>query len=161
MTNIVLQNHRVKYLTKLCRPFSMKREDLQGNRRLHPPDTIGPPDPVSNLRPIVFARPAKETYLQKRYRELRDETQQWNHAFWSKHNTSFVEERKQFQESLKAQGKITLNADDMSVFYKRFLDKNWQSHVSYNIAWYKRNVQILLFGIAAKISQFKFKEKVS
>jgi len=67
------------------------------------------------------------------------------------------QERKQFQQMLKAQGKITLTADDMSVFYKQFLDKNWQSHFNYNIAWYKRNIKILFFGIASKISKLKFK----
>jgi len=63
---------------------------------------------------------------------------------------------------LKAQGKITLTADDMSVFYKQFLDKNWRSHVDYNFAWYKKNIKILFLGIAVKISQlFKFKDKLS
>lgn len=62
------------------------------------------------------------------------------------------QERTQFQESLKAQGKVTLNADDMSIFYKQFLDKNWQSHVNYNITWYKKNIKILVLGIAVDIS---------
>lgn len=141
---------------------------------------IGPPDPISNLRPIIFANPPKETYLEKRYRELREETQQWNQIFWSKHNTSFIkvillnwsfnnirfsiqkdlikfQEREQFQQMLKAQGKVTLTADDMSVFYKQFLDQNWQTHFNYNIAWYKRNIKILFFGIAVKVSKLKFK----
>lgn len=67
------------------------------------------------------------------------------------------QERKEFQELLKAQGKEALTADDMSVFYKQFLDKNWQSHFNYNIAWYKKNIQILLLGILVNISKFKFK----
>ncbi|XP_036139263.1 cytochrome c oxidase assembly factor 8 isoform X2 [Monomorium pharaonis] len=132
----------------------MKTTKLKNNLELH--DVIGPPDPVSNLRPIVFASSTKETYLEKMHRDLRKETQQWNQIFWSKHNISFIEERKQFQQMLKAQGK-TLTADDMSIFYKQFLDKNWESHFNYNIAWYKRNLKILLFGIAAKISKLKFK----
>lgn len=67
------------------------------------------------------------------------------------------QERKQFQERLKAQGKPTVTADDMSVFYKQFLDKNWQSHFNYNIAWYRRNLKILFLGIAAKLSNLRFK----
>lgn len=67
------------------------------------------------------------------------------------------QERKQFQELLKVQGKKKLTADDMSVFYKQFLDKNWQSHFNYNLAWYKRNIKILFYGIAAKISKLQIK----
>lgn len=67
------------------------------------------------------------------------------------------QERKRFQELLRAQGKTEITADDMSVFYKQFLDKNWQSHFNYNVSWYKRNIKILLYGIAAKISKLKIK----
>ncbi|KAL6264623.1 hypothetical protein P5V15_004724 [Pogonomyrmex californicus] len=144
-----------KCFTKLYRLFSMKTTKLENNNQTH--DVIGPPDPISNLRPIIFASPTKETYLEKKYRELREETQQWNQMFWSKHNTNFVEERSRFQEMLKAQGKTSLSADEMSIFYKQFLDKNWQSHFNYNIAWYKRNIKILFFGLAAKMSRLKFK----
>ena len=148
-------NYRVKYFAELCRLFSTKTDKLKNNQQIH--DLIGPPDPVSNLRPIIFARSAKETYFEKKYIDLREETQQWNQEFWIKHNTNFIEERKRFQELSRAQGKKELTADDMSVFYKQFLDKNWQSHFNYNIAWYKRNIKILFYGIAAKISKLKIK----
>ncbi|XP_024871554.1 apoptogenic protein 1, mitochondrial [Temnothorax curvispinosus] len=157
MLNVALQcyNYRTKHFTRqLCRLFSMETVKLKNNYQLR--DVIGPPDPVSNLRPVLFASPTKETYLEKRYKELRKETQQWNQIFWSKHNTNFIKERKQFQQMLEAQGK-TLTADNMSVFYKQFLDKNWQSHFNYNIMWYKRNIKILFFGIAVKISKLKIK----
>lgn len=68
-----------------------------------------------------------------------------------------LQERKQFQETLKAQGKTSITADDMSVFYKEFLDKNWQIHLNYNIAWYKRNVKLLFLEIRVRISKLKFR----
>lgn len=68
-----------------------------------------------------------------------------------------LQERKEFQELLKSQGKITLTADEMSIFYKQFLDKNRESHFNYNIAWYTRNIKILFLGIAVRISKYKFK----
>ncbi|XP_032679824.1 cytochrome c oxidase assembly factor 8 [Odontomachus brunneus] len=156
MLNITSQTykHCVRYLTESCRLCSTKTTTLK-NDQLH--DIIGPPDPVSNLRPIIFARPMKETYLEKKYRELKEDTQQWNQTFWYKHNTNFIQERKQFQELLRTQGKMTLTADEMSVFYKQFLDKNWKSHFNYNIAWYKKNIKILFLGIAVGICKFKFK----
>ncbi|XP_025993995.1 COA8 family protein CG14806, mitochondrial [Solenopsis invicta] len=156
MVNVISQcyNRHTKFI-KLYRLFSVKTAKLENNHEL--PDVIGPPDPVSNLRPVVFAGSTNETYFEKKYRKLRKETQQWNQIFWYKHNTSFIKERKQFQQMSKAQGKIALTADDMSIFYKEFLDKNWHSHFNYNIAWYKSNIKILFFGIAAKLSRFKFK----
>ncbi|XP_018406381.1 PREDICTED: APOPT family protein CG14806, mitochondrial isoform X2 [Cyphomyrmex costatus] len=145
----------VRMVTKNFLYTENKTAKLENNCEIH--DVIGPPDPISNLRPVVFASSIKETHLEKRYREFRKETQQWNQIFWSKHNTNFIEERNQFQQLLKVQGRKTLTADDMSVFYKLFLDKNWQSHFDYNITWYKKNIKILFFGIAAKISKLTFK----
>ncbi|CAK9799321.1 COA8 family protein CG14806, mitochondrial [Anthophora quadrimaculata] len=120
-------------------------------------DMIGPPDPISNLRPIIFAKSDKENKLEKLYRELREDTQIWNQNFWTKHNINFIEERKRFQENLKTQGKTSFNADDMSIFYKEFLDKNWRMHVNYNIAWYKKNVKLLFLEIVVRMSKLKFR----
>ncbi|XP_076670703.1 COA8 family protein CG14806, mitochondrial-like isoform X2 [Andrena cerasifolii] len=120
-------------------------------------DIIGPPDPISNLRPIIFARSPNETNLEKRYREVREATQLWNQDFWLRHNASFIEERKRFQDDLKLQGKELITADDMSVFYKQFLDKNWKTHLNYNVAWYRRNIQLLFLEIGVRVSKLKFK----
>lgn len=120
-------------------------------------DIIGPPDSVSNLRPIIFAKSRNETTIEKKYREAREDTQLWNQNFWTKHNTSFIQERKEFQEALKAQGKTSITADDMSVFYKNFLDKNWQSHFKYNLDWYKRNVKLLFLELRVRFSKNRFR----
>jgi hypothetical protein len=53
-------------------------------------DMIGPPDPVSNLRPIVFHVPRNEHAVEKEFRVRREEVQKWNEAFWTKHNQSFI-----------------------------------------------------------------------
>ena len=52
-------------------------------------DLIGPPDAGSNIRPLIIQSRARETPLQKRYRELRLETAEFNHQFWTKHNNHF------------------------------------------------------------------------
>lgn len=54
-------------------------------------DMVGPPDPVSNLRTIIFKEPLNETHLEKRYRELRADVQDWNHKFWTQHNSRFYQ----------------------------------------------------------------------
>ncbi|ETE64429.1 Kinesin light chain 1, partial [Ophiophagus hannah] len=100
----------------------------------HPPsdsccDWIGPPDQYSNLRPVIFYVPKHETPLERRLRELRQETQAWNQEFWTNQNLSF---RK----------KASLTVEEMAEFYKDFLSKNLKKNVYYNREWYKRNFAI-------------------
>jgi len=52
-------------------------------------DWVGPRDPDSNMRLIRFHVPPDETALEKEYRLLRVDTQNWHHEFWSKHNRNF------------------------------------------------------------------------
>lgn len=51
---------------------------------------IGPPDPISNLRPVVYHIPRNEQEIEKAFRLRREEVQKWNEAFWRKHNQSFI-----------------------------------------------------------------------
>lgn len=46
----------------------------------------------------------------------------------------------------------------MSKFYKKFLDENWQSHVKYNLEWYKRNFTLL--SVALQVSIEKLTQKI-
>lgn len=43
--------------------------------------------------------------------------------------------------------KRTLTADEMSEFYKKFLDENWKTHLQYNAVWYKKNFTLLLLAL--------------
>ncbi|KAJ7345219.1 hypothetical protein JRQ81_001169 [Phrynocephalus forsythii] len=105
-------------------------------------DWIGPPDQCSNLRPIIFYIPKHESLLERRLRELRQETQIWNQQFWANQNISFRKEKEEFVHSqLKAKRlqprdengqKATLNAEEMAEFYKAFLSKNLKKHKCYN-----------------------------
>ncbi|KPJ07392.1 UPF0671 protein CG14806 [Papilio machaon] len=112
---------------------------------------VGPPDPVSNLRRIVFKQPNDETKLEKKYRELRMDVQEWNQKFWTQHNSSFFQEREEYLKQNLPEGKQTLTADEMSVFYKSFLDKNWKAHLTYNLQWYKKNITLLKLAIQVRI----------
>ncbi|XP_040916517.1 cytochrome c oxidase assembly factor 8 [Toxotes jaculatrix] len=117
-------------------------------------DWIGPPNPLSNLRPIVYHVPENESELEKRLRHLRQETEDWNHDFWTKQNITFSKEKDAFIIShLKAKGltvrdeqgrRRSLNSEEMAVFYKSFLDRNRTRHANYNKEWYRRNFTITL-----------------
>lgn len=136
-------------------------------------DLVGPPCPRSHLRPIKLVKLPVESKLQEQYRRARLDLHSWNQAFWATHNTAFVKVKQigtiddkitnrfifhwiyLFQErelfiAAKSKGETkTLNADEMSIFYKAFLDKNWKTHVNYNVQWYKKNM--LLFMLSMKV----------
>ncbi|KAM8913172.1 cytochrome c oxidase assembly factor 8 [Spinachia spinachia] len=117
-------------------------------------DWIGPPNPLSNIRPIVYHVPENESQLERRLRHLRQETEDWNHDFWTQQNISFSQEKEEFIFSqLKGRGltvldeegrRRSLNSEEMAVFYKRFLDTNRIRHRDYNREWYRRNFTITL-----------------
>ncbi|XP_036903758.1 cytochrome c oxidase assembly factor 8 isoform X1 [Sturnira hondurensis] len=118
-------------------------------------DWIGPPDKLSNLRPVHFYIPKDESAAEQKLRELRQETQEWNQRFWANQNVTFRKEKEEFIHSrLKAEGlglraesgqKATLSAEEMADFYKEFLSKNFQKHMYYNRDWYRRNFAITFF----------------
>uniref|UniRef100_A0A8D2PRJ7 Cytochrome c oxidase assembly factor 8 n=2 Tax=Zosterops TaxID=36298 RepID=A0A8D2PRJ7_ZOSLA len=144
----------------------------RGRHRFRPPahsrsDWIGPPDPDSNLRPIIFYAPPGESALERRLREARQEAQASNQRFWARHNRAFRQEKEEFIYSrLKAKGlevrdesghKATLNAEEMADFYKDFLSKNLKKHLQYNRDWYKRNFRItFLMGQVALVRALRW-----
>lgn len=69
------------------------------------------------------------------------------------------QEREAYLKKNLPEGKTNLTADEMSVFYKAFLDKNWKTHLSYNKEWYMKNITLLALAIQIKIKKiFKIKE---
>ncbi|XP_066145986.1 COA8 family protein Y39B6A.34, mitochondrial [Euwallacea fornicatus] len=118
-------------------------------------DIIGPPDSLSNLRPIVRKIPKNETFVQKQFREAADATQKWNQEFWAKHNTNFIKEKEAYIKRFTSAERPQLNADEMSEFYKDFLNKHWKTHVRYNFAWYRKNLALLLLALKVNIENLQ------
>uniref|UniRef100_A0A3P9NDN9 Cytochrome c oxidase assembly factor 8 n=1 Tax=Poecilia reticulata TaxID=8081 RepID=A0A3P9NDN9_POERE len=127
-------------------------------------DWIGPPNPLSNLRPIVYRVSENESDLEKQLRKLRQETEDWNHVFWTRQNVNFSKEKEAFIISqLKAKGltlrgedgrRHSLSSEEMAVFYKSFLDKNRMRHADYNREWYRRNFTITLLMARIALNDF-------
>nr|XP_046267877.1 cytochrome c oxidase assembly factor 8 isoform X2 [Scatophagus argus] len=156
-----LRPHRLSAAgSRLCSSRQAAQNDKTPKRSTSRPvassthDWIGPPNPLSNLRPIVYHIPEKETELEKHLRHLRQETEDWNHDFWTRQNITFCKEKEDFIVSqLKAKGltardeqgrRRSLNSEEMAMFYKSFLDKNRIRHANYNKEWYRRNFTITL-----------------
>uniref|UniRef100_A0A336ME23 CSON015293 protein n=1 Tax=Culicoides sonorensis TaxID=179676 RepID=A0A336ME23_CULSO len=122
-------------------------------------DYIGPPDKRSNLRPIVRHIPENETYAQQLLRERRLEIADWNQSFWERHNKRFYEDKAEFVRLNKKPDQDSIPADDMSKFYKYFLDKNWKIHFLYNISWYSKNFELLFLALRVNLESYVQKLK--
>ncbi|KAL1138153.1 hypothetical protein AAG570_009845, partial [Ranatra chinensis] len=120
-------------------------------------DLIGQPNPVSNLRPVVFHAPENETDLEREFRLERELVQRWNEEFWTIHNMKFIKEKKEFLSSIESNSGSTgpVSADDMSLFYKAFLDKYWKVHLNYNFQWYLKNVQLVKLALKVNIDHVR------
>lgn len=114
---------------------------------------LGPPDKVSNIRPILRYKSANESNLQKELRLKRAEAHDWVNNFWTKHNETFAREKSDFTARNRRAGEENVPADKMSEFYKAFLDKNWKNHFNFNLNWYKMNFNLLLLAFRVNVEQ--------
>uniref|UniRef100_A0A8C5F430 Cytochrome c oxidase assembly factor 8 n=1 Tax=Gadus morhua TaxID=8049 RepID=A0A8C5F430_GADMO len=123
-------------------------------------DWIGPPNRLSNIRPITYHVPAQESALEERLRRLRQQTEVWNHEFWAYQNVAFnkllLDLFSVLLLALFTGRKHTLGSEEMALFYKSFLDTNRTRHANYNKEWYRRNFRItLLMGRVALTNAWK------
>jgi len=133
--------------------------DLSDDLTNGPHDLIGPPRPASNLRPVKFAVREGESPLEARLRTLRQETQKLNQDWWTQHNREFKQGRENFIKNIletkypNEPDKSTLSADEMSQFYREFMNQQWKSHVEYNKEWQKRNWSIIFLSARVKLEK--------
>ncbi|KAG8176520.1 hypothetical protein JTE90_021811 [Oedothorax gibbosus] len=118
---------------------------------------VGPPDPVSNLRLKVFPDSQDLCQEEKDFYAKSREVQDWNQEYWAEHNKEFTETRNLYIAKVSAEKNLpkeeSLSAEEMSVFYKDFLDKNRIKHISYNWNWYKKNVYLIFLATKIKVSK--------
>ncbi|VDO35092.1 hypothetical protein V3C99_014179 [Haemonchus contortus] len=119
-------------------------------------DWVGPPHPVSKIRPIKLRRVDNESDLERQYRQAREELNRWSSSFWEKHNTLFDIKKAEFIEKRKKEiGRIEqVSANDLSTFYKDFLDSEHANLIAYNKEWYHRN--LALCWPALKVNMIRF-----
>lgn len=68
--------------------------------------------------------------------------------------TTRLQEKEDFINTHNLTSTAAPSADDMSVFYKEFLDKNWRIHFFYNMSWYAKNAELLM--LAAQVNAQRF-----
>merc|ERR1712126_48983 len=119
-------------------------------------DWVSQPDKESNIRKIIYAKKNNNELLSKQ----RDEMYEWNHDFWKHHNNKFYAEKKFFiDDTNAASGRPMDVSDNLSTFYKDFLDKNHDTYMSYGRELYKRNLKLLWTSFCAPFLTFFQKKK--
>ncbi|CAD5231426.1 unnamed protein product [Bursaphelenchus xylophilus] len=108
-------------------------------------DWVGPPDPLSKIRSIRLRRVDNETNLERDYRLARESLNEWNSDFWRRHNQEFERCKSEFVAKKKETlGKLTqVSAEEMSVFYRDFLNQRRSELANYNSEWYRRNFSLI------------------
>lgn len=66
---------------------------------------------------------------------------------------SLLQEKEDFIRLHKLNGTDEISADQMSVFYKSFLDKNRRMHMMYNLSWYLKNFDMLTLAFAVQVQK--------
>ncbi|KFM57914.1 Apoptogenic protein 1, mitochondrial, partial [Stegodyphus mimosarum] len=164
-TNIYNQNFNRHYRWTSClknRNYQVPgkaNSEIKPQSEKHEHTWIGPADPVSNLRLKIFPSSQGLTDEERYFYSKCKETQDWHQQYWEAHNKDFNESKKAYIDKLSKERKFEeghpLMAEEMSSFYKDFLDKNRKKHLAYNWAWYKKNVYLLALAVKANWSKLK------
>ncbi|KAJ2397648.1 hypothetical protein GGI23_003458, partial [Coemansia sp. RSA 2559] len=100
---------------------------------------VGPPHPISNIRPIKFYIPSDETSIERKYRELREHAVARDHEFWLDNNMRFEQGKADFERhTVVTKGACTL--DDLSDYFKQYQVDSFDRHLEYNRYVWKRNL---------------------
>ncbi|XP_003745595.1 APOPT family protein Y39B6A.34, mitochondrial [Galendromus occidentalis] len=132
---------------------SISAEDLPRIRETA--TVVSDPQDVSNLRRVLLTTPTDETPSERVYREAYEGVQLWNHHYWTEHNKLFHKQRNDFIKLNATIEEPQLDAERMSVFYRKFLDDNREKHWRYNLEWYRKHFGLLPLDMKARLSRLR------
>ncbi|EPQ58277.1 hypothetical protein GLOTRDRAFT_72537 [Gloeophyllum trabeum ATCC 11539] len=152
-------------------------------------DLVGPPDPVSNLRPVYYDDPLpapeakprprlRHPYslrefsdpdvstaepsihdLELQYKLLRQQTDAFNHAFWTDSNLRFESAKATILQSLPSSSTPTDRDTALTHFYQQWLNQESARQEEYTAEWRRRNWDGIV--LAARLEYAKLKAKFS
>ncbi|KAJ1863884.1 hypothetical protein LPJ73_000407 [Coemansia sp. RSA 2703] len=109
---------------------------------------VGAPHAVSNIRPLRLSIPFDETPAERTYREQRQAAALEDHLFWQANNMRFEQGKQAFEQHVRdTRGVCTL--DDLSAFYRRYQEEEYQRHLEYNGRVWRRNLRMVWPGVCA------------
>ncbi|KAK3844735.1 MAG: hypothetical protein J3R72DRAFT_397804 [Linnemannia gamsii] len=116
---------------------------------------VGNPHSVSNLRPILYPIPANESKEDRLFREQRERVDAFNQNFWVSNNAMFNKAKAEYEEKVRAQnGDQPVTTDELSLFYKDFLDKAYERQLNYNRQWWIENINLLFPAAKAAVRKW-------
>eukprot|EP00731_Ephydatia_muelleri_P027794 Em0019g667a len=126
---------------------------------------IGPPDPVSNIRPIKRRDPRNDA--EKALHKLEEDIWKFNHNFWSEQNSKFDKCKALFIEKTlserRQQGNDEpvqkLTANELSAFYKQFLNERYGEQAMYFRCWFQRNVALTWLLLKVRVYNLLRRQK--
>ncbi|KAG0243888.1 hypothetical protein BGW41_001077 [Actinomortierella wolfii] len=105
---------------------------------------VGTPHPVSNLRPVLYPIPDQESEADRQLREQRERVDAFNQDFWSRNNALFNQAKAEYEAKIiEKNGGTPVTTEELSVFYKDFLDKAYDRQMAYNKQWWIENIGLL------------------
>ncbi|KAL0946842.1 hypothetical protein HGRIS_013010 [Hohenbuehelia grisea] len=162
----------------VLRPF-VHRSLVVSKRSFHvsPPalDLVGPPDPISHLRPVIYdaitipsglntngrtnhpysltefsssAEPQQPLELQ--FRMQRQQLDAFHHAFWSDSNTRFEAGKAAVLASLPPNSSVHAKEDALSEFYRGWLSQEAPRTDAYTAEWRRRNTACIALAASVK-----------
>ncbi|CAP20486.1 Protein CBG23705 [Caenorhabditis briggsae] len=133
--------------------LSSSSSNVRMDRRF---DWVGPPDSVSKIRKIMLRRVDNESELERQYRAAREELNQWNSDFWAEHNQLFDRQKSEFVEKKQKElGRLEhVSANELSEFYRDFLNDRHVAMMVYNKEWYRRNLQLIWPALKVNVVRF-------
>ncbi|KZT26373.1 hypothetical protein NEOLEDRAFT_1155868 [Neolentinus lepideus HHB14362 ss-1] len=144
-------------------------------------DLVGPPDPVSNLRPVYYDDPLPVRWhpysleefsdpevenagpsvqdLELQYKLLRQQLDAFNHAFWTDSNLRFESAKSMILQSLPSSSTPQDRDIALAHFYQQWLNQESARQQQYTAEFRRRSWDGLV--LAARVEYAKLKARLS
>ncbi|KDQ60777.1 hypothetical protein JAAARDRAFT_31755 [Jaapia argillacea MUCL 33604] len=138
---------------------------------------VGPPDPISHLRPVIYDDQPLTTPVDTRHpyslREFaeqthddelhfklhRQQTDVFNHRYWTDSNTRFEAAKQTVLDSLPSACTPKDRELALSEFYKQWLSQEGQRAADYSTEWRRRNFEGI--KLAARVEYQRMQARIA
>ncbi|PPR08096.1 hypothetical protein CVT24_010557 [Panaeolus cyanescens] len=162
------------------------RSTICRNRMFHPSkvnaDLVAPPDPISNLRPILYENSSNTPIVpnvrhpyslseftpaavdadgdyELQFKLLRQQLDSFNQGFWTDSNTRFYAAKTAVLESLPSTITAREKEEALSTFYLQWLMQENERTMLYTNEWRRRNFQLI--SLSFKVYMQRWRNKIS
>ncbi|KAI9209503.1 uncharacterized protein BJ171DRAFT_118897 [Polychytrium aggregatum] len=119
---------------------------------------VSSPHPASNIRLLELKTPESRSALlpeEVAYLEALKDAQHFHHTFWTGNNQSFIARKAEFETEVFRQHNRSATPEELSRFYKIYLDDSFDRHMLYNRECWKLNFALLPPYYRAQMAYFR------